>query len=240
MSNLKKRLQREMFLVRPWSVVINPFFIIRQGIYKGVEKQAASITGNILDFGCGSKPYESLFTRSQSYVGIDLEVTGHDHENSKVDVFYDGKKIPFPDNHFDAVVCFEVFEHIFNLDEVLNEIRRVTKPGGKILATIPFAWDEHEQPYDFARYTSFGIQHLLEKAGYQISSLEKTTSYVEAVGQLMIAFVSQHVGPKNLALAAIFQGLFIFPMTLWVLFWNLILPKREELFCNIVVVATKS
>ena len=238
MSDLKKFLQQEMFLVRPWSILINPFFIIRRGIYRGIEKHAAKVTGKILDFGCGSKPYEKLFVNAESYTGIDLEVTGHDHENSKVDVYYDGKTIPFKENSFDAVVCFEVFEHVFNIDEVLSEIKRVIKPNGKLLISTPFAWDEHEQPFDFARYTSFGIKHLLSNAGYEIESIYKTTSYVEAVGQLMVAFVSQHVGPKNLLLAAIFQLLIVFPLSLLVLTFKLILPRRDEMFCNLVVLAT--
>jgi SAM-dependent methyltransferase len=239
MSDLKKRLQREMFLVKPWSILINPFFIIRRGIYRGIEKHAPSMSGKILDVGCGSKPYEELFTSANSYVGIDLEQTGHDHENSKVDVYYDGSTIPFPDSNFDGVVCFEVFEHIFNLEEVLSEIRRVTKQNGKLLVTLPFAWDEHEQPYDFARYTSFGIRHILEKAGFHVESVFKTTTYVEALAQLTIAYISQHIGPKNLALAAVFQLLIVFPLTVLALFTKTFLPKRNELFCNLVVVATR-
>ena len=47
----------------------------------------------MLDFGCGQKPYESLFS-VEEYVGLDIEVSGHDHTNSKVDTYYDGKNIP--------------------------------------------------------------------------------------------------------------------------------------------------
>ena len=238
MSDLKKRLQREMFLVRPWSILINPFFIIRRGIYQGIQKHASSMKGDVLDFGCGSKPYEHLFLNAKSYVGVDIEKSGHNHENSKIDYFYDGRSLPFKESEFDAVVSFEVLHHLFNLSEITKEIHRVIKPGGNLLITIPFAWDEHEQPFDFARYTSFGITSLIEEAGFHVISVEKTTKYVEAVGQLMIAFVSQHVGPKNLILAAIFQLLVIFPLSLLVLIFKLILPRRDEMFCNLVVLAT--
>ena len=84
-----------------------------------------------MDFGCGSKPYESLFVNAKKYIGIDVEVSGHNHKDSKVDVFYDGKTLPFADKSFDAVVCFEVLEHIFNPDEAITEIRRVLKGDGE-------------------------------------------------------------------------------------------------------------
>ncbi|MBK8311763.1 MAG: class I SAM-dependent methyltransferase [Chitinophagaceae bacterium] len=109
--------------------------------------------------GCGSKPYKSLFNVNE-YVGVDYHGQGHSHENEQIDVFYDGVLLPFPDNYFDSVFSTEVFEHVFNLEEMILEIKRVMKPGAKILVTCPFAIPEHEQPNDYARYSSFGLKHL--------------------------------------------------------------------------------
>jgi SAM-dependent methyltransferase len=66
-----------------------------------------------------------------------------------------------------------VLEHVFNPDDFLNEVNRVLKPSGKLLLTVPFVWDEHEQPYDYARYSSFGLRSLLEKHGFSIVKHEK-------------------------------------------------------------------
>jgi len=103
------------------------------------------------------KTLRVALSEAASYIGVDLEATGHDHSNSKIDVLYDGKVLPFKDGQFDAVVSFEVLEHVFNLSEVMREINRVTTDSGYLLISVPFAWLEHEIPYDFARYTSFGI-----------------------------------------------------------------------------------
>ena len=187
-SSLKKRLRKEAFITSSLSIVINPVYIIRNGLYKAISNIAPNITGNVLDFGCGSKPYESLFVNANSYVGVDIEVSGHNHKDSKVDYFYDGKILPFNDAIFDAIVCFEVFEHVFNIEEVLAEIHRVLKPNGQLLISIPFAWDEHEIPYDFARYTSFGITHILNKNNFEVVKLTKTTTYILAVFQMLIAY----------------------------------------------------
>ena len=59
--------------------------------------------GKVLDFGCGKKPYQSLFTNAEEYIGVDYEGEGHSHQNETIDVFYDGKKIPFENNTFDNI-----------------------------------------------------------------------------------------------------------------------------------------
>ena len=145
---------------------INPFFIIRRGLIDGVREISQYLDGGkLLDIGCGSKPYEELF-QVKEYCGIDIEVSGHNHTSSKVDKFYDGNVIPYSNEYFNHVFSSEVFEHVFNIDELFDEINRVLVPGGKFAFTCPFAWDEHEQPYDFARYTSFAIEHMLTQHGF--------------------------------------------------------------------------
>lgn len=239
LKKLKARLRQDVFLTTALDIAISPIYIIRSGLYKNISSIAPRLKGNILDFGCGSKPYESLFVNASSYVGVDLETSGHDHQSSKVDYFYDGKTLPFPTGHFDAVVCFEVLEHVFNIDEVLAEIKRVLKPNGQLLVTIPFAWDEHEAPYDFARYTSYGIKHILEKNQFDVIEIRKSTTYVLAACQMFIAYLAQHVSPKEGAPRKLFQLFLIFPLNSLALLLNAVLPKRYEYFCNSIVLARK-
>ena len=148
---LRGQIQKEAYNPTALGILLNPVYLIRRGLWKRVSSIAPRLEGKVLDFGCGSKPYESLFTLCNEYVGVDLEFTGHDHAESKVDVFWDGKTLPFDENYFDACVSFEVFEHIFEPDAVLAELSRVLKPGGSLLITTPFVYGEHEVPFDFAR-----------------------------------------------------------------------------------------
>jgi SAM-dependent methyltransferase len=237
---LKARIRRENFLTTPLALVVNPFYIIRNGLYSAIARVAPTLKGDILDFGCGSKPYESLFTAADSYVGVDIEGASHNRAYHRADFYYDGKTLPFPDARFDVVVCFEVFEHVFNLPEVLAEIRRVLKPGGQVLVTVPFAWDEHEVPYDFARYTSFGIRHLFNTNGFECLQVQKTTTYVQAVGQLFVAYLVQHVLPKGRILGRLSQFAVIFPLNTATLLLNAVLPKRYDYFCNSVVLSKRA
>tara|TARA_B110000211_G_scaffold157380_1_gene178297 strand:- start:3373 stop:4134 length:762 start_codon:yes stop_codon:yes gene_type:complete len=220
-------------------VWINPFFIIRRGLIDGVREISTYIHGGkLLDVGCGSKPYEELFVVDE-YIGIDIEVSGHSHASSKVDKFYDGKAIPFPNGHFDCVFSSEVFEHVFNLDELLTEINRVLKTGGKFAFTCPFVWDEHEQPYDFARYTSFAIEHLLAKHGFTVVKLKKSTGYIETVMQMLSAYLWQHVLPKNKYFKLIFTPLLIAPVNILGLLFKVIFPKNNNFYHNNIVLAEK-
>jgi len=237
-EKLRARLGRESFQPTIFNLVASPDYIIRRGLYLAIKDLASQISGNVLDFGCGSKPYQSLFSKATSYLGVDLDATGHNHSDSKIDVFYDGKVLPFPDGQFDAVVSFEVFEHVFNLPDVLMEINRVTRDSGDLLISLPFAWLEHETPYDFARYTSFGITHILSEAGYEVIQLRKTTTYLLTVFQMSIAYLTQTIR-LPWVLRPLRQLCIIFPFTLAAYALNAVLPKRYEYFCNTVVLARK-
>ena len=231
-----KELFYPTYLLGIW---INPFFIIRSGLLKGVKKISNIFQGGkLLDLGCGSKPYEKLFN-VDSYVGIDLKISGHDHKSSKIDKFYDGKAIPYEDSKFDYVFSSETFEHVFNFDELLIEISRVLKKGGKLGFTCPFVWDEHEQPYDYARYTSFAINHLLQKNNFELVQLYKSTNYFETIMQMFSAYIYQHVLPKNKYIKLILCPFFVSPFNIIGILLGKILPKNYNFYHNNIVIARK-
>ncbi len=192
-----------------------------------------------MDFGCGSKPYKSLFKNASEYIGVDYDSEGHSHKNEKIDVFYDGKTIPFKDNSFDSILTSEVLEHVFNLEEILKELNRVLKPGGKILITIPFAWYEHEVPNDFGRYTSFGIKSLLEKNGFIILELDKTGNFIETLTQMWIVYWHTHVIPKFRPFARLIGALFYFLSNVFGLAAARVFPKKHDYYLNLIILATK-
>lgn len=237
-AKLKKLYNKSLFQPTFLGLFFNPFFIIRRGLYNGISQFSSYMHGRLLDFGCGSKPYKALFTVSE-YVGTDIEVSGHDHRHEAIDVYYDGKTLPFADESFDSVFSSEVFEHVFNLSQILGELRRVLKPGGHMLFTVPFVWDEHEIPYDFARYTSFGLKHILQEKGFVVVQEKKTTSYVSTLCQMWAAYVYQHIFPKHKILRIALTPLFITPITLCGLLLSVILPKNMNFFHNNVMVVQK-
>lgn len=175
--------------------ITHPYYFIRTELYYGVKERAGNLTGVLLDFGCGEKPYESLF-EVEKYIGLDYEHTGHDHKNESIEVFYDGKTIPFDDQYFDSVLCTEVLEHVFDIDHTLEEINRVLKKGGKLLVTCPFVWNEHEVPYDYARYTVYALKYLFEKHGFRVLNFERKGNFVKTLMQMKVLYFYYHIRPR--------------------------------------------
>ncbi|HEX8553565.1 MAG TPA: class I SAM-dependent methyltransferase [Sphingomonas sp.] len=233
-------MKRWRFLPHPVAALYQNTFLIRRALFKGIAPIARDMNGRILDFGCGSKPYRSLFTACESYLGVDIAISGHDHADSDVDVYYDGTTLPFADGDFDGVVAFEVFEHVFNIDDLLPELARVLRPGGALLLTIPFAWPEHEVPYDFARYTSFGIRNVVERNGFTIRSVTKTNGTVEALHQLGIEYVSVNILARLGGLGRMLGRPLWALVNLSALLFGAILPTDRSLYSNLVVHAVRS
>jgi len=158
-----------------WGIILNDFYLPRRSLYTFIKGESNNIQGRILDIGCGEKPYAHLFSCTE-YIGIDIETTAEYHENHKTDLFYNGVELPFENNNFDAIVCFEVLEHVFEPEIMVREMLRVLKPGGSILLTTPFIWNEHEIPYDYGRYSYFGLKDLFTKNGFIISKQKRILS----------------------------------------------------------------
>ena len=211
-------------------------------LFRAIKRNAHHVKGDVLDFGCGSKPYVDMFD-TNSYTGLDFETeVSADNELLAADYFYDGKTFPFEDNKFDSVFSSEVLEHVFNPDEILAEINRVMKPGGTVLLTCPFYWPEHEQPYDYARYTSFAIKHLFEKHGFEIVDYEKTGSYWDCLLQSLVLYMNFFIPHRPRLLFILFFTVFITPVMLIGLTLSMILPsriKRQDFYFSNIVVAKK-
>ncbi len=220
-----------------WAFLVNPLYLLRRPLYLKLKAIAGKGRGQLLDFGCGRKPYESLF-KVDSYLGVDVEVSGHDHSRSKVDVFYQGNRLPFEDHKFDCVVSFEVLEHVFNPQEMLPELNRVLKKDGLILVTVPFCWNEHEAPFDYARYSSFGLAHLLRSNGFEIVEAHKTGRYPNVIAQLIILYFFEFFrkwGKTGYAVTLLFSV----PLSLLGITLGYLLPHNETLYFNVVLLARK-
>lgn len=191
MSSLITRLKQiylnEQFHPSPLAVLINPFYFARKNLRDAVLAFAPSLHGQLLDVGCGSQPYRRYFEHVD-YVGLDIDIPVN-RAAAIADFFYTGELFPFADSSFDSVLCNQVLEHVFNPQQFLSEIRRVLKPGGHLLLTVPFVWDEHEQPYDCARYTTFGLRHLFEEQSLQWVEHRKLGNDVSILFQLTNAYL---------------------------------------------------
>jgi SAM-dependent methyltransferase len=220
------------------ALFLNPFYFARKGLFTNIASLSKYITGKTLDVGCGQKPYEKLFLSSQ-YIGLELD-TEENRRSKKADLFYDGQVFPFPDSEFDSIVSNEVFEHIFHPDKFLCEINRVLRPGGILLITVPFAWDEHEQPNDYARYSSFGLRSIIENHGFQILESRKSMNDIRAIFQLLNCYIYKKTATKNNYLNLLSTFFLIAPINVLGEFLAIVLPKNDDLYLDNVILARKT
>jgi len=184
LKKLKEIYISEQFNPKIIGLLINPFYFARKGLYQNVSSLVSQLNGKLLDVGCGTKPYKSICNNVNEYIGLEIDDEGN-RQHKFADVFYDGNTIPFENKEFDSILSNQVFEHVFNSNDFLKEINRVTKMGGVFLMTVPFVWDEHEQPYDYARYSSFGLKHILSENGFEIVEHRKSNNGLEVIFQLI-------------------------------------------------------
>lgn len=237
--SLTQLYKKQLFHPNLISLFINPFLMVRWFLLQKIKKIAPELKGKILDFGCGQKPYQRLFTNATDYIGVDIENEAHNHEKEDIDFYYDGKKLPFDNETFDNIFSSEVLEHIFNHDEILPELNRVLRKGGKILITVPFSWEEHETPHDNCRFTHFGIEHLLQKHGFTILKSEKTGHFFAVIAQYFINYLRTLLYTKNKYVNLLINSVAIFPFTLIFIILSAIAPRSKSLYFNTVILAEK-
>jgi SAM-dependent methyltransferase len=133
----------------------------------------------VLDAGSGDAPYKSLFQHAR-YESADFEKVDKEYATSTY--VCDLSNIPVEDCRFDFILFNQVMEHLPEPKLVLAELYRVLKEGGKIIYTGPLFYEEHEKPYDFYRYTQFGLRYLFNFVGYEIERLDWLEGYFGTVG----------------------------------------------------------
>lgn len=132
----------------------------------------------VLDAGAGKGLYRSLFKHARyeaaDFAQLDSKYTPLDYVCSLDD-------IPVEDARFDRIVCNQVLEHIDDPPKVMSELYRVLKPGGRILSTCPLFYPEHMKPYDYFRYTQYGLKMLYERAGFEVLRVDWLEGYFGTV-----------------------------------------------------------
>lgn len=141
-------------------------------------------TGRILDIGAAQRWLQSQLPPTAHYTALDYPATGQALYAAQPDVFADAANLPFPAACFDGVFCLEVLEHVPEPAKVMQEIARVLKHGGRAWISMPFLYPLHDAPFDFQRYTVFGLRRAAEQAGLVIQHLQPRGHALRTAGLL--------------------------------------------------------
>ena len=132
----------------------------------------------VLDAGAGRAPYRRWFDHAR-YETADI-VQPKDAPRP-LDYVCDLTAIPVEDGRFDRIVFNQVLEHVTDPRAVIRELHRVLKPGGLVLCSAPLFFEEHLKPYDYFRYTRYGLRLLFEEAGFRVVKLDWLEGYFGTV-----------------------------------------------------------
>lgn len=121
--------------------------------------------GTLYDLGCGETPYKDWLLRyADHYVGVDWSDSLH---KAKADIIANlNKPLPIESEVADTILSLSVMEHLSEPQIMLSEAYRILKPGGALVLQVPWQWKVHEEPFDFFRYTPYGLHMQLEHAGF--------------------------------------------------------------------------
>ncbi len=138
--------------------------------------------GTLVDVGCGEKPYAPLFSQYvERHIGVDHADT--QHSLGEVDVVAGAYDTTLSDAFADTVLCSAVLEHLESPLDALRETHRILKPNGHLILTAPLFWHLHEEPRDFFRYTSHGLEYLVKTAGLEVVEIRPMSGFAVTFAQ---------------------------------------------------------
>jgi SAM-dependent methyltransferase len=142
-------------------------------------------------------------------------------------------RIPFADGAFDACVNVVTLEHVREPACVVSEMARVLGFGGRLLLIAPHEWEEHQQPHDYYRYTRYGLEYLLQRAGFTEISITPVGGFFRLLSRRMFNALQFFPGP----LIVVGGILFIPPALILPLFDSL--DRRRNFTLGFICIARK-
>lgn len=145
--------------------------------------------GRLLDYGSGGQPYRALFEPIVgTYVTADVATYG----TLAPDVLIEpNAAVPFDDGSFDTILSSQTLEHVSDPGFYIGECARLLAPGGRLILTAPMQWRHHEVPYDYFRFTRYGLTRLLEDRGFCVEDMASTGGAFALIGQILLNHMNE-------------------------------------------------
>ncbi len=166
--------------------------------------------GRILDVGCGRGDFLQLMKdRGWTPTGLELDERVESHGKRVGMDLRAGSldSVRFPDNHFDAVTFWHVFEHMRNPGWVLKECRRILKPGGVLLISVPNIgslqarlsgkhWFHLDPPFHLYHYSLANLKKLIEDSSFKTLKVKHFSLEYNPYGYIQSIFNSLGFRPN--------------------------------------------
>ncbi|MBT2186285.1 methyltransferase domain-containing protein [Sphingobium nicotianae] len=124
--------------------------------------------GALADLGCGNAPLAGVYAPYvESMLWVDWP--GSLHQKVALDVSQDlNQPLAIESASLDTVLLTDVLEHIARPDDLIAELRRILRPGGRAIIGVPFLYWLHEEPHDHHRYTIHKLRDFAAAHGFAV------------------------------------------------------------------------
>jgi SAM-dependent methyltransferase len=140
--------------------------LIERFFREQLKAAAPYVRGTVIDAGCGDKPYREFFqSRAARYIGLDVA------NNGSAEIVCDVRYLPIAHSSADTVVLLQVLDDVPEPVQLLEEIRRVLRPGGSLILSVNQCWRLHNAPHDYFRFTPFGLRYLFERVAMNVVTI---------------------------------------------------------------------
>lgn len=127
--------------------------------------------GRILDIGGAGRGSHYRFLRFASGAQVQtVDIAAGAGVDFVLDITRE--RVPLPDASCDAILLFNILEHLPSHDFALAEARRLLKPDGQLLGVIPFLLNVHRDPEDYVRFTDTALSALFTESGFTVKVIE--------------------------------------------------------------------
>jgi SAM-dependent methyltransferase len=143
------------------------------------------VSGDLVDLGCGKAPLLGAYRNYCSSILL-ADWANSTHDNPLLDLTIDlNKALTLLDSDsFDVVVLSDVLEHIAEPSDLMAEIWRILKPGGRLLMNVPFTYWIHEAPHDYYRFTRYALERFALQSGLEVVELAALGGWIEVMADL--------------------------------------------------------
>jgi len=202
---MRRDLYREMFTQESYYW----WHVGKRGLVKGLLKKFAGLGQKklkILDVGCGTGMTMKDLSVGNEVWGLDGDLAAlnfcrkRGFKNlTRADL---SKKMPYHDKTFEVILCLDVLEHLKDDRLPLREFRRILKPGGILVITVPAypqlmsRWDEVSGHY--RRYSRSNLESLVVRAGFKIKKLSYF-NFFALTPAILIRFIKSRSSKKDYA-----------------------------------------
>jgi SAM-dependent methyltransferase len=148
----------------------DPFYLVLSDLLMALNQLIPANVSRVLDYGSGGSPYKPLF---EGCIYHRADFAGQ----KSLDFEYGpDARLPASAGGYDFILSTQVLEHVDSPTTYLDECHRVLVPNGKLLLTTHGIFEDHGCPYDYWRWTAYGLAKIVERAGFKVDSLKKITT----------------------------------------------------------------